>query len=240
VNRQTAACNVPSVDAIGDTVTPKYRALIPASVIVRRTIGEPTSSASAIRSVSAGGGFQRVTKRLAGHLRVDLEDALRGWIDRLHRAGAIDHDQARRQALDDLIGEPLRRFGARRHRALLHLQLDERVLQRHRQHDALAARFAPRVAPAHHADGADNHDHEQDGDDEEDGEHRHAREAQCFRRHLQEPRVPRDERLADETWRSTAPIARKVPNGNAYFIAPLCTAIKPRPMNAPANDDSTR
>ena len=94
------------------------------------------------------GRGERLPKRRAGAVAAEVEDAPRRGVDRLHQAGAIDDDQARREAFDDLVGQPLRRFGARRRGALLLLQLGQRILQRHRQHRALAAVLGGRLAAA--------------------------------------------------------------------------------------------
>ena len=60
-----------------------------------------------------------------------------------------DDEQAGREARDDLAAQALRRVGARRRRALLRLQLRDRLLQRRRQERRLRAasvQVTPRVA----------------------------------------------------------------------------------------------
>ena len=67
-----------------------------------------------------------------------VQQAAAGGIQNAEPRVAANHEQPGREALDNLAAEPLGRFGARRHLALLRFQLRQRILQRRRDERAFS------------------------------------------------------------------------------------------------------
>ena len=177
--------------------------------------------------------------------RCDAEDAVSGRIQHPDPAVAARHEQTRGQALDDLRVEPLGGLGAGQRGALLRLQLGHGLLQSRRQQGRLDVRLAQVPAGiARRPHDPQQREAEQAGQEADDGgeaEQQIAGRREFGHGRLGVSRTRRTSRSAavPASIDASAPSARNVPKGSAYFIVPRRSAIRPTPTIAPAKEAST-